>query len=298
MLRDVMRCLMPHDKRQLIGVFGHRDQADREDDERLAPAADRLERVDAGARVPLDEDLEITVQARCLCPANGFGNGFHSVDHLSEICHRHPRLLLQLGIRGRHRDALRRLGRNTGGQDPDKQDRENGTKGRAQAEHVRMLTGFVGRSSPFTGLWSQAIVGPIGLLIYPAMMLTKVLYNDRCPICRAEIRHYRQRADRAGAPLVFEDLNATDLGAWQLTADQAKRRMHARLPDGQIVSGIPAFAAIWRALPGTGWLAWLVERPLLRGIADVLYNRVAAPLLYHKQLRREVRGLAAGKRQP
>jgi predicted DCC family thiol-disulfide oxidoreductase YuxK len=161
-----------------------------------------------------------------------------------------------------------------------------------------MLTGFVDGSSPFTGLWSQAIVGRVVPLNWTPMIKTKVLYNDRCPICRAEIRHYRQRADQAGAPLVFEDLNATDLGAWQLTADQAKRRMHARLPDGQIVSGIPAFAAIWRALPGTGWLAWLVERPVLRGIADVLYNRVAAPLLYHKQMRREARGLAARNRQP
>jgi predicted DCC family thiol-disulfide oxidoreductase YuxK len=124
------------------------------------------------------------------------------------------------------------------------------------------------------------------------MSQTRILYNDRCPICRAEIAHYRKRAETAGAPLVFEDLNRADLGGWQLTPDQAKRRMHAALPDGRIVSGVPAFAAIWEALPGMGWMARLAMMPGLRQLADLLYNRVAAPWLYHKQMRREARGLA------
>lgn len=124
------------------------------------------------------------------------------------------------------------------------------------------------------------------------MTSTRILYNDRCPICRAEIAHYRKRAEAASAPLSFEDLNTADLGDWALTADQAKRRLHAALPDGRIVSGIPAFAAIWTALPGMGWLARLVLIPGVRGIADVAYNRIAAPWLYRRQMRREARGLA------
>jgi predicted DCC family thiol-disulfide oxidoreductase YuxK len=124
-------------------------------------------------------------------------------------------------------------------------------------------------------------------------MTTRILYNDRCPICRAEIRHYREKAARSGADLLFDDLNQSDLSQWNLTADQAKRRMHALLPDGRIVSGIPAFAAIWRRLPGMRWMARLVELPGVRGAADLMYNRVAAPILYHRQLRREARGLAS-----
>jgi len=125
-------------------------------------------------------------------------------------------------------------------------------------------------------------------------MTTRILYNDRCPICRAEIRHYREKAARSGADLQFDDLNQSDLSQWNLTADQAKRRMHALLPDGSIVSGIPAFAAIWRQLPGMGWMARLVELPGIRGVADLLYNRVAAPLLYHRQMKRDARDLASG----
>lgn len=121
---------------------------------------------------------------------------------------------------------------------------------------------------------------------------TRILYNHRCPICRAEIAQYRARAERSGASLVFEDLNTADLGAWTLSADQARRRLHAALPDGRIVSGVPAFAAIWRALPGLGWLARLVAVPGLRHLADFGYNRIAAPWLYRRQVRREARGLA------
>jgi predicted DCC family thiol-disulfide oxidoreductase YuxK len=127
---------------------------------------------------------------------------------------------------------------------------------------------------------------------------TRILYNDHCPICRAEIAHYRARAERSGAALVFEDLNTADLGGWQLSADQAKRRLHAALPDGRIISGIPAFAAIWAALPGMGWLARLVMLPGLRGLADLTYNSIAAPWLYHRQMRREARGLAGKGAQP
>lgn len=124
------------------------------------------------------------------------------------------------------------------------------------------------------------------------MTNTRILYNERCPICRAEIAHYRKRAAEAGAPLLFEDLNTADLGGWQLTPDQAKRRMHAALPDGRIVSGVPAFAAIWSALPRMGWLARLATTPGIRWVADGLYNRVAAPWLYRRQMRREARGVA------
>jgi predicted DCC family thiol-disulfide oxidoreductase YuxK len=129
------------------------------------------------------------------------------------------------------------------------------------------------------------------------MAFTRILYNERCPICRAEIAHYRARAERARAPLVFEDLNTADLGGWQLTADQAKRRLHAALPDGQVISGIPAFAAIWALLPGFGWLARLVMLPGLRGLCDLAYNRVAAPWLYRRQMRRDAQDLA-GKCTP
>lgn len=113
-----------------------------------------------------------------------------------------------------------------------------------------------------------------------------ILYNAACPICRAEIAHYEARAAAAGAPLSFHDLNTADLGAWRMTPDQAMRRMHARAPGGEIVSGVEAFALIWERLPRLGWLARLVRTPGIRHVAEVAYNRAAAPFLYRRHIRR------------
>lgn len=116
---------------------------------------------------------------------------------------------------------------------------------------------------------------------------TRILYNGRCPICRAEISHYAQRAHALGAPLVFEDLHHAPLESWNLTPDAATRRLHARLPNGALVSGIGAFAAIWDHLPRLRWLARLVRLPVIGGLMRWIYDRLAAPALYHLHLRRE-----------
>jgi len=113
-----------------------------------------------------------------------------------------------------------------------------------------------------------------------------ILYNGACPVCRAEIHHYRDRAVATGAPLLFEDLTEIDLGTWKLTDDQAARRLHARLPDGRIVSGVEAFALIWERLPRYRRLATLVRLPLVNGLAGFAYNRIAAPILYRRHKRR------------
>jgi predicted DCC family thiol-disulfide oxidoreductase YuxK len=115
----------------------------------------------------------------------------------------------------------------------------------------------------------------------------QILYNGACPVCRAEIHHYRAQAEAVDAPLRFDDLTAVDLGPWNMTCDQAARRLHARLPDGRIASGVEAFALIWERLPRYKWLAALVRLPVANRIAAFAYDRVAAPLLYRRHKRRE-----------
>lgn len=120
------------------------------------------------------------------------------------------------------------------------------------------------------------------------MRHTEILYNGRCPICAAEIAQYRKQAEAAGAALRFTDLHAADLQDWQLSADQATRRLHARC-DGQIISGFPAFLILWRELPRMRWLARLMSLPLLRQFAELGYNRIAAPALYALHKRRQAK---------
>jgi predicted DCC family thiol-disulfide oxidoreductase YuxK len=117
----------------------------------------------------------------------------------------------------------------------------------------------------------------------------EILYNGRCPICSAEIAQYDRAAQKAGAPLRFTDLHSAELASWGLSADQATRRLHARA-DGQIISGFPAFLILWEHLPRLKWLARLLALPGLRHLAELGYNRLAAPVLYQLHLRRMAKG--------
>lgn len=114
---------------------------------------------------------------------------------------------------------------------------------------------------------------------------TAVLYNARCPVCRAEIDHYRAYAEARGLPLAFHDLNTRDLADWGIDADAAARRLHVR-QGGRVVSGVDAFVALWRALPRYRWLARIVALPGLRHVAHLIYERILAPRLYARHVAR------------
>lgn len=116
-----------------------------------------------------------------------------------------------------------------------------------------------------------------------------VLYNGDCPICAREIAAYRRATQAEALPVTFEDLNTADLAAWGVSRDAARRRLHVR--DGErLRAGVPAFLALWRAIPRYRWLARLVALPGLHPLARVTYNAILAPLLYgFDRLRRSLR---------
>ncbi len=75
--------------------------------------------------------------------------------------------------------------------------------------------------------------------------IVKVWYDSSCPLCAREIALMR-RLDKRGA-VRFVDIRA---GAdCPLEREQLLARFHAQEGDGPIVSGAPAFAAMWRAIP-------------------------------------------------
>ena len=88
-----------------------------------------------------------------------------------------------------------------------------------------------------------------------------VYYDGGCPLCRAEIGHYRRAA---GAERVaFVDVQAGGSLGPGLDCAAALRRFHVREPDGRLVSGAAAFALLWRALPAWAWLGRLLGLRLL-----------------------------------
>lgn len=108
-----------------------------------------------------------------------------------------------------------------------------------------------------------------------------VYYDGGCPLCSKEIAHYR-RLDKPGR-IRWVDLMAAgeELEQVGLDFETAMRRIHVREADGRLVSGVPAFVAMWRRLPGYRMLAGGVQglrltRPLEWGyvrFADRRYRR-------------------------
>jgi predicted DCC family thiol-disulfide oxidoreductase YuxK len=113
----------------------------------------------------------------------------------------------------------------------------------------------------------------------------RVLFNGDCPVCRAEIGHYETLAKSLDLPIRFDDLNGPDLALWGVSPDDAARQLHV-LHDGRVVAGIEAFRLIWQEIPRCRWLATVIGWPGVRWVAALVYDRVAAPMLYGAHLRR------------
>lgn len=114
-----------------------------------------------------------------------------------------------------------------------------------------------------------------------------VFYNGACPICRAEITHYKGLAARD--TLVWRDLadKPDALAAYELTPAQAKRRLYTADADGALYCGVDSFIGIWERLPRYRWLARLTRLPGFYTLAGVLYERLAVPVLAWLNARRE-----------
>lgn len=109
-----------------------------------------------------------------------------------------------------------------------------------------------------------------------------VYYDGGCPLCRAEIGHYRR--SRGAERLAFVDVSGEGAAALGPDLDRATAlgRFHVRGRDGRLIDGAAAFARVWLALPGWRWLGRLLSlrvfgrRPLLVP-AEAAY-RLSLPL--------------------
>jgi predicted DCC family thiol-disulfide oxidoreductase YuxK len=100
-------------------------------------------------------------------------------------------------------------------------------------------------------------------------------YDGGCPLCSKEIDHYR-RLDRERRVRWVDITDAGDeLSAAGLDVETAMRRLHVREADGRMLSGAPAFVAIWRRLPRYRWLARAVEGARLTRPLNRVYARFA-----------------------
>ncbi len=114
-------------------------------------------------------------------------------------------------------------------------------------------------------------------------------YNGACPVCRMEIEHYMKLARQAGLQDRFAWCDVSRepaaLETYGLAGDSLTRRLHAVDTDGALLSGVPAFAAIWTRLPRYRWLARLAGFGPLKPVLHAGYEFLAL-LLYRWNKRR------------
>ncbi|MCR9213756.1 MAG: TIGR01777 family oxidoreductase [Proteobacteria bacterium] len=116
-------------------------------------------------------------------------------------------------------------------------------------------------------------------------------YNDICPICSAEIDHYKSVCEKQDIEVKFIGVQGPDpeLRDYGLTRDDLKRRMYVLGTDGRLKAGTEAFKEIWSQMPQYRWAARAIDNPMIRVLATFAYEGVMAPILYRFSNYLEVR---------
>ena len=97
-----------------------------------------------------------------------------------------------------------------------------------------------------------------------------IYFDGSCPLCSAEIRHYRSR--EGGDRLEYVDVSTGAEPGADLSCNAAMKRFHVRMPDGELRSGAAGFVAVWEVLPGWRWLARLARVPGVLPVIEVAYR--------------------------
>lgn len=116
----------------------------------------------------------------------------------------------------------------------------------------------------------------------------EVFYNGDCSICGPEIEAYKKLAMRHN----IKTLTFTPIGSGLLPDGYARdtllARLHVRVQGGEMLVGVAAFIALWRQLPYFVWLARALDWVPMRPLAGLVYDRMLAPFLYQRFLRRRI----------
>ena len=101
-------------------------------------------------------------------------------------------------------------------------------------------------------------------------MKTTVFFDGSCPICLREINFYRRLSgsDRVDWLDLSDDTIILPKG---IRLEAALSELHVQKPNGQIITGAAAFAAIWSELPYLRLFGRLAAVPPFIWLLDRLY---------------------------
>jgi predicted DCC family thiol-disulfide oxidoreductase YuxK len=95
-------------------------------------------------------------------------------------------------------------------------------------------------------------------------------YDGQCPLCVAEVAFLQSR--NAAGQLAFVDITQAGFAeaGHNISCEAAMAQIHGRTADGQVLVGIPVFAAAYK-LARLPVLAWLLSRRWLMPVLQPAY---------------------------
>lgn len=102
-----------------------------------------------------------------------------------------------------------------------------------------------------------------------------VFYDGGCNLCNKEIRHYK-RLDRMHQILWIDIATSRhNLADYDLTFEDAMSELHATRGNGENISGVDAFIAIWETLQEYRWLAAAAKLVTVKKVLVLIYPHFA-----------------------
>jgi predicted DCC family thiol-disulfide oxidoreductase YuxK len=101
----------------------------------------------------------------------------------------------------------------------------------------------------------------------------KLLFDGACPLCVREVNFLKRKDDDRNL-INFVDIAAEDYDPADnanIDFETAMGRIHAVLPNGDIVQNIEVFRQIYDIL-GIGWIYAVTKLPIIGSLADALYG--------------------------
>ena len=104
-------------------------------------------------------------------------------------------------------------------------------------------------------------------------MTIKILFNNSCNICRAEVNHYKKHCNEQ---LEWIDVS-TNMEAQHISSKSFKeliRRMHV-IKDGKLIEGAETFLIIWKNIPKYNFLYKIFKIKPLFFLLQIFYELAA-----------------------
>ena len=99
-----------------------------------------------------------------------------------------------------------------------------------------------------------------------------VYYDGLCKVCSFEINHYKKQLGSEHINFVDITQPTFNAGLEGLDPFLVHKYLHAKKPNGEIVSGVETFRLIWQQLPKHKWAYNLSEKIIVRTALNFSYQ--------------------------